>query len=141
MVTAAMKLKDAWKKNYDKPRECIKKQRHHFVDKGLYSQSCSFSSSHVRVWELDHKESWVLKNWCFRIVVLKKILESPLDSREIKPVNPKGNQSWIFIGGTDADEAEAPIPEAKSWFIGKDPVVGKDWGLEKKGGTEDETVG
>ena len=141
MVTAATKLKDAWKKNYDKPRECIKKQRHHFVDKGLYSQSCSFSSSHVRVWELDHKESWVLKNWCFRIVVLKKILESPLDSREIKPVNPKGNQSWIFIGGTDADEAEAPIPEAKSWFIGKDPVVGKDWGLEKKGGTEDEMVG
>ena len=123
--------------------QCIKKQRHHFVDKGLYSQSCSFSSSHVRVWELDHKESWVLKNWCFRIVVLKKILESPLDSREIKPVNPKGNQSWIFFGRTDA-EAEASIiwpPDVKDWLIWKDADAGKDWRQDKKGTTEDEMVG
>ena len=132
-----------WKESFDKPRECIKKQRHHFVDKGLYSQSCSFSSSHVRVWELDHKESWVLKNWCFRIVVLKKILESPLDCKEIQPIHPREDQSWVFIGGSDV-EAETPTlwpPDANSWLIWKDPVVGKDWGLEKKGGTEDEMVG
>ena len=87
---------------------CIKKQRCHFVDKGLSSQSYSFSSSHVQVWELDHKGDWVPKNWCFWNVVLEKTLESPLDFEEIKPVNTKGNQSWVFIGRTDA-EAEAPI--------------------------------
>ena len=86
---------------------CIKKQRHHFADKGPYSQSYGFSSSHIQMWELDHKEGWALKNWCFRIVVLEKTLESPLDCK-IKPVNPKGNQPWIFIGRTDA-EAKAPI--------------------------------
>ena len=92
-----------WKKSYDKPRQHIKKQRHYFANKGPSSQSYGFSSSHVWIWELDHKESWLLKNWCFRIVVLEKTLESPLDRKEIKPVNPKGDQSWIFIGRTDAE--------------------------------------
>ena len=98
-----------------------------------------FSSSHVWMWELDHKESWGLKNWCFWTVVLEKTLESPLDCKEIQPVNPKGNQSWIFIGRTDA-EAEAPIlwpPDAKNWLTGKDPDAGKDWKPEEKGTTED----
>ena len=99
-----------------------------------------FSSSHVWMWELDYKESWVLKDWCFRTVVLEKTLESPLDCKDIKPVNPKGNQSWIFIGRT---EAEAPILwpcDAKSKLIGKDPNAGKDW-RQKKRVTEDEMVG
>ena len=93
--------------------------------------------------ELDHKECWVVKNWCFQIVVLEKTLESLLDSKEVKPVNPKGNQPWIFIGRNDA-EAEAPVlwlPDAKSWFIGKDPDAGKDWRQKEKGVTEDEMVG
>ena len=114
----------------------------YFSDKGLYSQSYSFSSSHVWMWELDCKESWVLKNWHFWTVVLEKTLESPLDSKEIQPVNPKRNQSWVFIGRTEA-EAEAPIlwpPDAKNWFIGKDPDAGKDWRWEEKGTTEDEMV-
>ena len=97
-----------WKKSYDKPRQCLKKQRLHFADKGLYSQSYGFASSHIQMWELDHKEGWVLKNWCFRTMVLEKTLESLLDSKEIKPVNPNGNQPWIFIEKTDA-ETEAPI--------------------------------
>ena len=88
-----------WNKSYDKPRQCIKKQRHHFADKGSYSQSYGFSSSQVWMWELDHIESWVLRNWCLRIV-LEKTLESPWDSKDIKPINPKGNQPWIFIGRT-----------------------------------------
>ena len=95
------------KKSYDKPRWHIKKQRYYFAKKGLSSQNYGFSSSHVWMWELDYKESWVLKKWCFWTVVLEKTLESPLDCKEIKPINPKGNQSWIFIGRTDA-EAEAP---------------------------------
>ena len=103
MVTAAMKLKDAcsWKKSYDKPRQHIKKQRYHFADKGLYSQSYSFSSCHVWMWELNYKESWALKNWCFWTVVLEKTLESPLNCKEIKQVHPQGNQSWVFIGRTN----------------------------------------
>ena len=131
-----------WKKSYDKPRQCIKKQRYHFANKGPYGQSCGFSSSHVRMWELDHKEGWALKNWCFWPVVLEKTLESSLDCKESKSVNPKGNQPWIFIGRTDA-EAEVPIlwpPDAKSWLIGKDLDAGKDWGQEKRV-TEDEMVG
>ena len=102
-----------------------------------------FSSRHVWMWELDYKESWALKNWCFWTVVLKKTLESSLDCKEIKLVNPKGNQSWIFIGRTDAG-AETPIlwpPDAKNWLIRKDPDVGKDWSQEEKGMTEDEMVG
>ena len=107
MVTAAMKIKDAsWKKSYDQPRQHIKNQRHYFTNKGPSSQSYGFSSGHVQMWELDYKESWVPKNWCFWTVVLEKTLESTLDSKEIKPVNPKGNQPWIFIGRTDA---EAPV--------------------------------
>ena len=100
-----------------------------------------FSSSHVWIWKLDQKEGWALKNWCFWTVVLERILENPLDCKKIKTVNAKGNQPWIFIGRTDA---EAPIlwpPDAKSWFIGKDPDAGKNWGQEEKGVTEDEMVG
>ena len=97
-----------WKKSYDQPRQHIKKQRHYFVNKSLSSQSYGLSSSDVWMWELDYKESWVLKNWCFWTVVLEKTLESPLDCKEIQPFHPKGNQSWIFIGRTDA-EAEMPI--------------------------------
>ena len=121
----------------------MKKQRHYFANKGLSSQSYGFSSSHVRMWELDHKESWAPKNWYFRIMVLEKTLESPLDCKEIKPVHPKGNQSWIFIGRTNA-EAETPIlfpPDAKNWLVGKDPDAGKDWRQEEKEMTEDEMVG
>ena len=95
------------------------------------------------MWELDHKQSWAPKNWCFWTVVLEKTLESPLDCKEIKPVNPKGNQSWIFTGRTDV-EAETPIlwpPHVKNWLIGKDPNSGKDWRREEKGTTEDEMVG
>ena len=108
---------------------------------GLNSQCYHFSSSHVWMWELDHKEGWALKNWCFWTVVLEKTLESPLDCKEIKPVNSKGNQYWIFIGGTNA-EAEAPIlwpPDPKRLLIGKDPDAGKDW-RQEKGMTEDEMV-
>ena len=104
-------------------------QRHYFANKDLYSQSYGFSSSHVWMWVLDHKDHWTPKNQCFWTVVLKKTLESPLDCKEIKLVHPKGNQSWIFIGRTDA-EAEAPIlwlPDAKSWLIGQDSDAGKDW--------------
>ena len=94
------------------------------------------------MWELDYKESWTLKNWCFWTVVLEKTLENPLDCKEIQPVHPKGNQSWIFIGRTDA-EAEAPIlwpPDVKNLLIGKDPEAGKDWGQEENGMTEDEML-
>ena len=128
------------RKAMTKPRLCIKKQRYCFADKDLYNQSYGFSSSHIRIWQLDYKECWTLKNWSFRTVVLEKTLESPLDSKGIKPVNPKGNQSWIFIGRTDA---EAPIlrpPDVKSWLIGKDPEAGKHWGQEEKGTTEDEML-
>ena len=124
-VTAAMKLKDApWKESYDKPRHHIKKQRYHLANKGPDTQSYSFSSSHVQMCELDHKEGWAPKNWCFWIAVLEKTLESPLDSKESKWVYPKGNQPWIFLGRTDA-EAEAPIlwpPDVKRPLIGKYPV-------------------
>ena len=131
-----------WKKSYDQPRQHIKKQRHYFANKGPSSQSYSFSSSHVWMWELDYKESWVLKNWCFQTVVLEKALESSLDCKESKPVHPKGNKSSIFIGKTDA-EAETPMlwpPDVKNWLFGKDPDAGKDWRREK-GTTEDEMVG
>ena len=113
-----------------KSRDIILPNHH----KDPYSQSYGISSSHVKMWELDHNDSWVLKNWCFQTLVLEKTLESPLDSKEIKPVNPKGNQPWIFIGRTDA-EAEAPMlwpVDSKSWLIGKDPDAGKDWGQPEK---------
>ena len=114
-----------------------------FANKSLCSQSYGFSSNHVWMWELDYKESWVLKNWCFWTVVLEKTLESPLYCKEIEPIHPKGDQSWVFIGRTDAD-TEAPVlwpPDAKSCFIGKDPDAGKDWGQEEKGVAEDEMTG
>ena len=122
--------------------DSILKSRHYFTNKGLSSQSYSFSSSHVWMWELDYKQSWALKHWCFWTVVLEKALESPLDCKEIQPVHPKGNQSWIFIRRTDP-EAETPIlwpPDVKNWFIWKDPDSGKDW-RQEKGMTEDEMVG
>ena len=127
----------SWKKNYDKPRQHIEKQRCHFADKGLSSQSYGFSSYHVRMWDVGYKEAWAPKNWCFWTVMLEKILESPLGSKEIKQVNPKGNQPWISSGRTDA-EAEAPIlwpPGAKSWLIAKDPDAGRDCRQEEKGET------
>ena len=121
----------------------IKKQRHHFADKDPYSQSYGFSSNHVWMWELDNKEGWGSKNWCFQTVVLEKTLESPLDCKKIQPVNPKGNQPWIFIERIDA-KAEAQILwplDVKSWLIGKDSDAGKDWRKEEKKATEDEMVG
>ena len=130
------------KKSNNQPRQHIKKQRHYFVNKGPCSQSYVFSSGHVYIWKLDCEERWVPKNWCFWTVVLEKTLESPLDCKEIQPVHPKRDQSWVFIGGTDV-EAETPIlwpPDVKSWLIWKDPDVGKDWGQEEKGTTEDEMV-
>ena len=132
-----------WKESYDQPGQHIEKQRHYFVNKGPSSQGYGFSSSRVWMWELDYKEGWAPKNWCFLAVVLEKTLESPLDFKEIQSVHPKGNQSWIFIGRTDA-EAETPIlwpPDAKSWLIWKGPDARKDGGQEEKGTTEDEMVG
>ena len=110
------------------------KQRHYFANKGPSSQGYGFSCSHVWMWELDCEESWAPKNWCFWTVMLEKTPESPLGCEEIKPVNLKGNQSWIFIGRTDV-EAETPVlwpPHVKSWLVGKDPDAGKDWGQEEK---------
>ena len=142
MVTVAMKLKTLapWKESSDKPRQHIKKQRHYFAFKDPYSQSCGFSSSHVQMCELDNKKGRAPKNWT---VVLEKALQSPLDYKEIKPVNTKGIQPWIFTARTDA-EAEAPVlwpPDVKNWLIRKDPDAGKDWRQEEKGTTEDEMVG
>ena len=132
-----------WKENYDKPRQCTKKQRYHFANKGLSSQRYGFSSGQIWMWELDYKEGWAPKNWCFWTVVPEKTLEHPLDSKEIKLVNSKGNQPWIFTGRTD-DEAKASIlwpPDANNQLIGKYPGAGKDWGQEENGVTEDEMVG
>ena len=139
-----MKLKDtcSLEESCDQPRQHVKKQKHYFAAKGLSSQSYGFSSSHLWMWEFDYKERWTPKNWCFWTMVLEKTLESPLNCKEIKPVHPKGNQSWIFIGRTDA-EAETPIlwlPGGKSWLTGKDPDAGKDWRREEKETTEDEMV-
>ena len=129
------------KKNYDKHRQHIKKQRDCFADKGPSSQSYGFSSSHVWMWELNHKESWALKNWWFLAVVLEKTLESLLDWK-IKQINPEGNQSWIVIERTDA-QAEAPQlwpPDVTNWLIRKDLNAGKNWGQEEKMTTEAEVV-
>ena len=116
---------------------------HYFANKALFSQGYGFSSGHVWMWELDYEESWVPKTWCFWTVVLEKPLESPLDCKETQPVHPKGDQSWVFIGRTDA-EAETPIlwpPHAKSWHIGKDLEALRDWRQEEKGETEDKMAG
>ena len=123
--------------------DSILKQRHYFVNKDLSSQGYGFSIGRVSMWELGCKKNWVPKNRCFWTVVLEKTLESPLDCKEIQPVHSKGDQSWVLIGRTDA-EAETPIlwpPDAKTWLVWKDPDVGKDWGQEEKGTTEDEMVG
>ena len=131
-----------WKESYDQPGQHIKKQRHYFANKGPSSQGYGFSSSHVWMWELDYKESQVLKNWCFWTMMLAKTLESPLNCREMQPVHPKWDQSWILIGRTDA-EAETLIlwpPDVKNWLIWKNPDAGKDWRWEEKGMTEDEMV-
>ena len=132
-----------WKESYDQPREHIEKQRHYFANKGPSGQGYGFSSGHVWMWELDCEESWAPKNCCFWTVVLEKTLESPLDYKEIQPVHPKGDLSWVFIERTDT-EAETPILwplHAKSWLIGKDPDAGGDWRQEEKGTTEDEMAG
>ena len=145
MVTATMKLKDicSLEEKLWPTYTAFKKQRHYFADKYPSGQSYGFSSSHVWMWDLDHKESWGPKNWCFWTVVLEKTLESPLDCKEIQPFNPEGNQSWICIGRTNV-EAETPIlwpPDVKNWLIWKDPDAGKDWRQEEKGTTEAEIVG
>ena len=122
----------------DQPRQHIKKQRHYLANKGPSSQGCGFSRGHVWMWEstsMDCEESWALKNWCFWSVVLEKIIESPLDCKEIQPVHSEGDQPWDFFGGNDV-EAETPVvwpPHAKSWLIGKDPDAGRDWGRRRRG--------
>ena len=129
-----IKMLVPWKKSYDKPRQHIKKKDITLPTK-IFIVKVMVSSSHVWIWELDHKEGWALKNWCLWTVVLEKTLESPLDCREIKPVNLKGNQSWIFIGRTDA-EVETPIlwpPDGKSWLCRKDPDPGKIEGRRRRG--------
>ena len=144
-MIAAMKLKDtcSLEKVYDQPRQRIQKQKHYFANKGPFSQGFGFSSSHVWMWgwtikKAEHQRVDAFELWCWR-----RLLRVSWTARDIKPVHPKGNQSWIFIGRTDA-EAETPIlwpPDAKTWLIGKDPDAGKDWGQEEKGMTEDEMVG
>ena len=132
-----------WKKSYGQPGQHIKKQRYYFANKGLSSQSYGFSSSHVWMSKLDHKESWAPKLWCFWTVMLEETLESPLDCKEIQPVHSEGDQPWDFFGGNDA-KAETLIlwpPDVKNWLIGKDPDAGKDWRWEEKGMTLDEMVG
>ena len=131
-----------WKESYDQPRQHIKKQRHYFANKGPSSYSYGFSSGYVWMWGLGYKGSWAPKNWCFWTVVLEKTLESLLDCKEILPVHPKGNQSWIFVGRTDA-ENETPILwplNVKNWLIRKDPDAGTDRRWEEMGTTEDEMV-
>ena len=143
LVVHSLVLRKRMKLAYLNNSTCYLLGRKVVANKGLSSQSYGFSSGHVWMWELDYKESWALRNWYFWTVVLEKTLEGPLDCKEIQPVHPKGDQSWMFIGRTDA-EAETPIlqpPHAKSWLIGKDPDAGKDWGQEEKGMTEDEMVG
>ena len=142
-MTEAMKLKDACslEEKLWPSRQCFKKQRHYFANKGPSSQGYGFSSSHVWMWELGHKESWTLKNWCFWTVVVEKTLESPLDYKEMELVNPKGNQSWIFTERTDAEAPILWLPNAKNRLTGKDPDDRNHWGQEEKGMTEDEMAG
>ena len=138
-----MKLKDTCflrRKVMTNRNNILKSRDITFANKGLSSQGYGFSSSRVWMWELDYKESWAPKNWCFQTMVLEKTLESPLDCKKSQPVHPKGNQFWIFIGRTDV-EAETLVlwpPDVKSWLIWKDPDAGKDWRREEKGTTEDE---
>ena len=132
-----------WLQPWEEKMLLERKAMTNLANRSLYSQSSGFSSSHMQMWELDHKESWAPKNLCFQTVVLDKTLTSPLDRKEIKQVNSKGNQPWIFTGRTDA-ETKAPIlcqPDVKSWLTGKDPDAGKNWGQEEKETTEDEMAG
>ena len=142
-VTAAMKLRRLLLGRKAMTTKCVKNQRYHFTNKGPSSQSYGFSRSHVWLYKLECKAGWVLKNWYFWMVVLEKTLESHLDCNEIKPVNPNGNQSWVFIGRTDAEAEDSILwlPDAKIQLIRKDPDTGNDWGKEEKGATEDEMVG
>ena len=146
MVIVAIKLKDAYSlegKVMTNLDSILKSRDISLSNKDPYSQGYGFSRGHVWMWELDYKESWAPKNWCFSTVVLEKTLKSPLDCKEIQPVHPKGDQSWVFIGRTDV-EAETLIfwsPDVKNWIIWKDPDAGKDWGQEEKGMAEDEMVG
>ena len=126
------KMLTPWKKSYDQPRQHIKKQRHYFASKGLSCQRYGFSSSHVWMWELDCKDSWAPKNCCFWTVVLEKTLESPLDCKEIQPVHPKQNQSWIFIGRTDGETPILWLPDEKNWLIWKNHDAGNDWRQDEK---------
>ena len=142
LVTAVMKIKAPWKKSYDPPRQHIKKQRHYFANKGPSSQSYSFSSSHVWMWDLYHKELSTKELILLNCGVGEDSWES-LGLQGDQPVNPKGNQSWIFVGRTDA-EAETSViwpPDANNWLIWKDPNAGKDWRREEKGMAVDEMVG
>ena len=143
MVTESMKLRHLLPgRKVMTNLDNVLKSRHHFANKGLSSQGYGFSSSHVWMWDLDYKENWAPKNWCFWIVMLKT-LKSTLDCKEIQLVHPKGDQSWVFIGRTDV-EAETPIlwpPDGKNWLFWKDPEAGQDWSWEGKGTTEDEVAG
>ena len=123
----------SWKKSYDQPRQHTKKQRQYFTDKGPSSQSYSFSSSHVWMWELDYKEGWALKNWCFSTVVLEKTLESPLDCKEIQPVHPKGDQSWIFIGILDLNLQYFGHLMQRTDSLAKTLMLGKSEGRRRRG--------
>ena len=137
------KILTPWQETYDQLRYHIQKQRHYFANKGPSSQGYGFSSGHVSMWNLNCEESWAPKNWCFWTVVLEKTLQSPLNCKQIQPVYPKGNKSWIFLGSTDA-EAKTLIlwpSNLKSWLIGKDSDTGRDCGQEENGKTEDEMAG
>ena len=133
----------SWQESDGRPRQCVEKQRHYSANKGPYSQGCGLPSGHVWLWELDHKEGRTPKNWCLWTVVLEKTPENPLDSKEIKPVNLKGEQPWIFTRRTD-DEAEAPVlwsSDVNRWLTGKVPDAGKYWGQKEKRASEDEMAG
>ena len=144
MVTAAMKLKDtcSLEENLTILDSILKSRNITLLTKvHIHSQSYGFSSSHVQLWEMDHKEGRAPKKWCFWTVVLEKTLDSPLDYQEIKPVNPKGNQCWIFIGRADAEALPFWSPDVKGRLTGKDPDAGKDWRQEVNGAIEGEMVG
>ena len=137
------KMIASWQESYDKPRQCVEKQRHYFANESLYSQGYGLPSGHVWLWELDHKEGRTPKNWCLQTVVLEKTPESPMDIKEIKPVNLKGNQPWTLIRRIDV-EAEAPVfwsSDANCWLTGKVPDAGKDWRQKEKRASENEMTG
>ena len=128
-----IKMLAPWQKSYDQPRQHIKEQSCYFDNRGPSSQSYGFSSSHVWMWKLDNKKGWAPRNWCFQTVMLEKTLETPLDSKEIQPVNPKGDQPWLFIGRTDAEALTLWTPDANSQLTEKDPMLGKIEGRRRRG--------